>query len=164
MPYVLTPLGPADWDLRLWPHNALGAGGFVAVIAVSATVLALPLLAVVGHRVLWGLLPFAGIALGALWFALRRNRTDRSIVEEMRLTRHAVRLHRRNPRGPDQDWQADPAFVALHLAPRGGPVPQYLTLTGGGRAVELGAFLTPEERVSLHADLARVLMGLKSYG
>ena len=163
MPYSLTPDGP-DWDLRLWPHNALPARGFVAVIGVSAAALAMPLLAVVGHPVLWGLLPFAGLALWGLWAGLQRNRRDRSVVEEMHLARSGLHLRRLNPGGPVQDWHADPAWVALRLIPRGGPVDQYLTLTGGGREVELGAFLTPEERIALHDDLGRVLTRLKSYG
>jgi uncharacterized membrane protein len=162
MPYVLTPTGP-DWTLRVWPHNALSARGFVAVIGVSAGVLALPLMAVLGHPVLWGLLPFAGLALWGLWAGLRRNQQDRSVQEEMRLARAGLHLRRTNPRGPVQEWRADPAWVALRLIPKGGPVEQYLTLTGGGREVELGAFLTPEERVALHDDLSRVLLRLKSY-
>jgi uncharacterized membrane protein len=32
-------------------------------------------------------------------------------------------------------------------------VPNYLTLKGEGREVELGAFLSEEERVALHAAL-----------
>lgn len=162
MPYALTRSGP-EWDLRLWPHNALKARGFVAVIAGSAVVLALPLLAVLGHPVLWGLLPFAALALGGLWLALRRNWRDRSMIEEMHLSRRALRLRRLNPRGPVQEWQADPHWVSLHLTPQGGPVEDYLTLTGGGREVELGAFLTPEERRALHDDLSRLLTRLRSY-
>lgn len=161
MPYRLTPCG-AYWTLRLWPHNALGARGFVAVIAISATALSLPLLAVVGSAALWGLLPFDALALAALWIALRRNREDRSVYEEMHLSRQSVHLHRHNPRGAAQEWRAHPAFVALHLIPHGGPVPHYLTLTGGGREVELGAFLTPEERIALHDELARILQALKT--
>lgn len=162
MPYTLTPTG-SDWDLRLWPHNALSAQGFVAVIGVSAGVLALPLVAVLGHPVLWGLLPFAGLALWGLWAGLRRNQRDRSVREEMHLARGGLHLRRLNPRGPVQEWHADPAWVALRLIPKGGPVEQYLTLTGGGREVELGAFLTPEERIALHDELSRVLLRLKSY-
>lgn len=82
----------------------------------------------------------------------------------MHLGRAGLHLRSLNPRGPVQEWRADPAWVALRLIPRGGPVEQYLTLTGGGREVELGAFLTPEERIALHDELGRVLLRLKSYG
>lgn len=163
MPYALTPSGN-DWTLRLWPHNALAPRGFVAVIGLCAAVLALPLLAVLGHPVLWGLLPFAGLALWGLWYALQRNWRDRSIVEEMHLSRAGIHLRRMNPRGAAQEWRADPAWVALKLTPAGGPVEQYLTLAGGGREVELGAFLTPSERLALHDELSALLIRMKGYG
>jgi uncharacterized membrane protein len=38
-----------------------------------------------------------------------------------------------------------------------GPVENYLTLRGAGREVEIGRFLTPEERVSLHEELELAL-------
>lgn len=163
MPYVLSRQG-AEWRLRLWPHNALTARGFAAVIGVSAGMLTLPLLAVLGQPVLWVLLPFAGLALWGLWAGLRRNLRDRSVLEEMRLARDGLHLRRLDPRGPVQEWRAHPAWVALHLIPKGGPVAQYLTLTGGGREVELGAFLTPDERIALHDELGRVLAALKGAG
>jgi uncharacterized membrane protein len=133
------------------------------VIGVSALMLALPMVALLGHPVMWGLLPFAGIALWGLWFALRRNWQDRSVIEEMQMDRQGVHLKRLNPRGPVQEWHADPHWVAVNMIPKGGPVGNYLTLTGGGREVELGAFLTPEERVALHAELTRLLRDVKSY-
>jgi uncharacterized membrane protein len=162
MPYALTPTGK-DWELRLWPHNALPARGFAAVIGISAGALALPMLAVLGHPVLWGLLPFAALALWGLWYAIRRNWQDRSVFEEMHLSRDALHLRRLNPKAPVQEWHADPHWVTLRLTPKGGPVEQYLTLTGGGREVELGAFLTPDERISLHDELQGLLIRLKSY-
>ena len=164
MPYAMTHPDPAHWHLRLWPHNALQPRGFVLVIAASTGVLALPLLAVLGHPVLWGLLPFVLLAIAALWFAIRRNWRDRAILEELHLARDGVHLRRTEPRGGVLEWQADPHWIALHLAPAGGPVEQYLTLTGGGRAVELGAFLTPDERIALHDELARILLRLRAAG
>jgi len=161
MPYVLTSSAPRRWTLRLWPHNALQARGFAVVIALSAAVLALPLLAVLGQAVLWGLLPFAALVLAGLWIAIRRNWRDRAIVEEMQLSRDAVHLRRVEPRKGVQEWEAHPSWIQLHLAPSGGPVEQYLTLTGGTHAVELGAFLTPEERIALHDDLSRLLLRLR---
>ena len=163
MPYTLTRESPTKARLRLWPHNALRPRGFAVAVALCAGVLALPLLAVLGSPVLWGLLPFALIALGGLWLGLSRNWQDRRILEEMDLSRAAVVLVRHGPGARVQDWRADPHWIALTLRPRGGPVPDYLTLTGGGREVELGAFLTPDERRSLHDDLSDLLVRLKSY-
>ncbi|MFN4099582.1 MAG: DUF2244 domain-containing protein [Pararhodobacter sp.] len=163
MPYILTRETATRAHLRAWPHNALNPRGFVMVIGMSAATLALPLIAMLGSPVLWGLLPFAGLALWGLWFGLDRNWRDRRILEEMSFARDAVTLCRTNPRGPQQDWQADPAFVTLKKVPRGGPVENYLVLGGGGREVELGAFLTPEERQSLHDELSELLIRLKSY-
>jgi uncharacterized membrane protein len=163
MPYELTCTTPTEARLRLWPYNALAPRGFVMVIGMTAATLAMPLIAVLGSPVLWGLLPFAGIALWGLWFAMDRNWRDRQILEEMDLSRAGVVLHRYNPRGPVQDWRADPHWVTLTLVPKGGPVEDYLTLKGGGREVELGAFLMPDERRRLHDDLSVVLLRLKSY-
>ncbi|WP_323035835.1 DUF2244 domain-containing protein [Pararhodobacter sp.] len=164
MPYVLTQDGPASAQLRIWPHNALAPRGFVVVISMTAATLAMPLIAVLGSPVLWGLLPFAALALWGLWFALDRNYRDRRILEEMDLSRAQVTLKRFNPRGPVQTWHADPHWIALNITAKGGPVEQYLTLTGGGREVELGAFLMPDERVKLADDLRQLLIRIKSFG
>ena len=163
MPYVLTQDSATRASLRAWPHNALNPRGFAMVIGMAAGTLAIPLLAVIGSPVMWGLLPFAGVALWGLWFGLDRNWRDRQIFEEMVLSRAEVTLTRTNPRGPQQQWRADPHWVSLHLVPRGGPVANYLILTGGGREVELGSFLTPDERATLHDALSDQLIRLKSY-
>lgn len=163
MPYRLTPLSPTRARLDLWPHNALDPRGFAVVIAMSAATLAMPMIALLGSPVMWGLLPFAGAALWGLWWAIDRNWRDRRISEQMDLSRASLELVRRDPGGQVRDWQADPHWVTLHLIPRGGPVENYLTLTGGGREVELGAFLTPPERAALHDELAALLIRLKTY-
>jgi uncharacterized membrane protein len=43
--------------------------------------------------------------------------------------------------------------VRVELHATGGPVPSYLTLRGADRPVELGRFLSEEERVALCRDL-----------
>ena len=42
---------------------------------------------------------------------------------------------------------------ACSLHETGGPVPNYVTLSGNGREVEIGAFLSEDERVELFSEL-----------
>ena len=131
-------------------------------IGGTAATIGVPLIAVVGTPVLWGLLPFLVLAIAAVWWALQRSFSDANIVEDLILTPDQITLVRHGPRGRRQDWQANPHWVRLTLHSKDGPVPQYLTLSGNGREVELGAFLTPSERVALKADLATILSQLQA--
>ncbi len=152
----------AEYRLSLSPNISMGPRGFARMIALSAGFLALPLLAVLGTPVLWGLLPFAGLALWGLWYALSRNAAERErLHEELRLTHNEIKITRNNPRTPTQHWHANPYWVRLNLQEKGGKVENYLTLEGGGRVVELGAFLSPEERAKLHDDLSLALRHLR---
>ena len=49
--------------------------------------------------------------------------------------------------------------MTVHLHPKGGPVENYITLRGGDREVEIGAFLDVSERLALYGDLKRALRG-----
>ncbi len=157
MPYRWTsdpdaPTGPA-WHLTAWPYRSLSPEGFAAFFGITFAMLLVPLLAVVGSPILWGLLPFAMGALAATWLMIRRNQRDRTLREDLTLAPGLVTLVRRDPRRPEQTWQANPYWLRVELHEDGRPVENYLTLTGAGRTVELGAFLSPDERAALHADL-----------
>ena len=156
MPYQWLPSDITQADvrqLRLWPYRSLPRKGFVWFIGSTCTLIALPLLAVLGSPVLWGLLPFLALAIGGIWFALQRSYRDGEIVEELTLTAEQVTLTRHGPRDQHAEWQANPHWVRVEVHETGGPVPQYVTLKGGPRPVEIGAFLSEEERVALSSEL-----------
>lgn len=150
---------PGTHRLSIWPHRPLGRSGFVWLIGATAAGLALPLIAVIGRAVLWGLLPFALATIAGLWLAVRHHDAS-GPREEVEITPARLTIHRTDPGRAARDWQANPYWVRLSL--RDGPVEDYLTLTDGGREVELGACLSPPERRALRADLARVIAGLRS--
>lgn len=140
----------------LWPHRSLTRQGFVIFIALTSSLLGLPLLAIYGSTALWMLLPFLCSTLALLWFFLMQSYKSGQLVEELSIWRDHMTLVRTTPYGPKErrrlDWQANPYWVEVNL--RDQPVPNYLTLRGDGlREVELGAFLSADERATLKHEL-----------
>ncbi|MEM0948122.1 MAG: DUF2244 domain-containing protein [Pseudomonadota bacterium] len=135
------------------PHQSMTPEGFVGFMVATLSLVALPLLTLLGSPVLWGLLPFFALAIWGLWTAIGRNQRDRAMTETLTLWHDKVELVRKNPQGPEQRWDANPYWVSVHLHPGEKPVENYLTLKGAGREVEFGAFLGPDERLTLHTRL-----------
>lgn len=161
MPYEWLPPTGAETRLHLWPYRSLPRRGMVWFIGSTAALIALPLLMLIGSPVLWGLLPFLLLAIAGIWVALNRSYKDGEILEDLRLTPDQISLVRYGPRGQRQDWHANPHWVRLSLHKTAGPVPNYLTLSGNGREVELGAFLSPDEREALATELRQRLSQLR---
>ena len=159
---------PYEWQdhgrvLRAWPYRSLPRKGFVWFIGVTAGFLCLPLLAVLGTMVLWALLPFLLLAIAAIWWAIERSYRSGTSFERLTLDPDRITLIRHDPGRADRHWQANPYWIRAELRP--GPVESYLVLTGdheSGREVELGAFLSPEERESLRHEVNRAITDLRT--
>lgn len=151
---------PYEWTrnsecvkLELWPYRSLPKTGFVIVISIAVLLLALPALAIIGTMVLWGLLPFMAIAVGALWWGLQKSYRDGEILEELEIQEYTVRLTRLESSKPSQAWECNPYWIKVTMHESKGPVPHYVTLKGNGREVEIGAFLSEDERRKLYSEL-----------
>ncbi|MEC9434100.1 MAG: DUF2244 domain-containing protein [Pseudomonadota bacterium] len=153
---------PPLYAVTLWPHQALSPRGFAIVMGGTGVMLCVPLIPLLGSKVGLGLAPFLAVTLAALGFFLRRNFRDLSLREELRLWPDRVEVVRREPRGRVLTWEANPYWVSLRLRPDGRPE-NYLTLKGAGREIELGAFLSPEERADLAAELEEALMRARTH-
>lgn len=160
MPYEWTPEPPFNnpqWQLSLWPYRSLLRKDFVLFIGATAVLVSLPLLTLLGQAVLWGLLPFFVLMIAGVWYALNVSYKRGEVLEELTVDENRAHLIRHNPKGDVQEWQANRYWVTVHLHPTGGPVENYITLRGGDREVEIGAFLDTEERLVLYDDLKRAL-------
>lgn len=144
-------------ELQLWPHQSLPAKGYVGFILATFALIMIPLLPLLGSVVLWGLLPFLLLAVGGIWYALDRSHRNAQVLEILTLTDKDAHLIRHNPRGEAQEWKCNRHWTTTHMHEDDGPVPHYVTLRGGGREVEIGAFLSEDERIALFDDLSRAL-------
>lgn len=152
--------GPPWVTACLWPHRSLPLRGFAWFIMVTYALSLVPLFALLGTRVLWGLLPFVLGALALVWYFIRRSYADGALREDLAIWTDRIELRRTAPDGSRQEWSANPYWVQVEIHHAGGPVQDYVTLKGDTRQVEIGAFLSPEERHALYGDLRRALRRL----
>ncbi|SEK63220.1 DUF2244 domain-containing protein [Pacificibacter marinus] len=151
--------------LDVWPHRSMPNTGFKTAIWVMFIAGCLPVVAFIGTAAFWVLLACLLLTLAALWTALRRS--DRPhLREQILIWPNQMALSHWTAKGELKTWEANPYWVKIHMRAGGGPVEHYLTLqssaTDTGRAVELGRFLSPEERQALRNDLAFVLSQLRA--
>ncbi len=149
--------GAAREALHLWPNRSMTNAGFALFIGATFALLCLPLIAVVGSPVLWALMPFMFGTLALTWAMIRMNDRALGLSEELVIWEDRIALTRREAHGAEQTWEAHPHWVRVALHEETGPVPNYVTLRGGDREVEIGAFLSADERADLFDDLKRRL-------
>lgn len=150
------------YQITLRPHRSLPMTGFVWLIAITAILMTIPLWPLLGTLAFLGILPFMLLALVLLWYFFQRNYRDGTVSEQLRLWPDLIAVHRYNPRSKDAYWHANPYWVKLTLY-KDHKIENYLTLTGDNREIELGAFLSSEERLALHEDLRTVLAKCRAH-
>lgn len=158
MPYQWTTApGDMPQQMRLWPHQSLPARGFAAFVLATFTLILIPVFSLIGTVLLWGLLPFLMLAVAAIYWALQSNHRARQIEEVLTLDDTTATLIHTSAKGEVKEWQDNRYWTQVTKYEKEGPVPHYVTLRGHGREVEIGAFLSEEERIALFDDLQRNL-------
>ncbi|UTS79611.1 DUF2244 domain-containing protein [Phaeobacter piscinae] len=154
MPYQwITTRTDSYQELHLWPHQSLPPEGYVRFLGVLAALITIPMIPLLGSAALWGVLPFVTATLFAVKWALDRSRRDRHVLEVLTLDPSKAHLERINPTGTRQNWSCNRYWTEVELHTDDGPVPNYVTLRGSGREVEIGAFLSEDERKALYDEL-----------
>ena len=136
-------------NCSLTPRQA--AGFFGSLCIVSFTIAGF-----FAARGLWPVLPFAGLEMAVLGWALGASLRRRRHTQTITVTDREIEVVTRDRRGArtaafPRHW----ARVRL-VQPRGGH-PSRLVIESHGRACEIGGLLTEEERRGLHARLGRLV-------
>ena len=128
---------------------------YLGIVAVSLTVAGG--FAFAGY---WPILPFAGLELLGLGAALRWSLHQGRRRESIRVEDSRVLVQKTGGGGERQDYELARPWTRVELmAARTTTWPRQLVLRSKGRAIEIGGFLTEDERESLGRRLAEVIPG-----
>ena len=148
------------WAVTLWPHRSLSREGFTKLMWFCTAAMSLPLIALARTPVALALAPYMLAALAALWLFFKVNYRRARLTEELRLWPDAIAVERREPAGQVLRWSANPYWVDVDVTDTH-DIQRYLTLRGAGRRIELGAFLTPGERIELAEEIRMQIARLR---
>lgn len=144
-------LEPPSFDAILRPHRSLGPVGFVVLMSLVAAVgfgigIAFMLMGA------WPVFGFYGLEVALLFLCLWMSYRSAEVSERVRLLADSLVVERFDTNGRAQRWTIQPYWLRVGMddPPEHDSV---LTLTSHGRALVIGSFLTPAERL----DLARAL-------
>jgi uncharacterized membrane protein len=150
------PGRPAVQRIELAPNCSLtpqGARRFVGGLA-AVTFGVAGYFAVQG---LWPILPFAGLEIGLLAWAVRASRRSGAEREVIEVSEAEIVVERRAPSGSRRTVFPRHWTRVTLRGPQPAHHPSRLTIESHGRACEVGRFLTEEERVGLAARLEQLV-------
>jgi uncharacterized membrane protein len=142
--------------IELTPNCSLsprGARLFFASVCVASMSIALPL-TIMGY---WPVLPFAGLEMALLGWALHRSMARRHQKQTIVIGADTVEIEDCNP--PELSRVVFPRHWAqVRIRAGGSPLhPSRLTVESHGRRHEIGAFLNEQERQGLALRLRRLI-------
>lgn len=110
----------------------------------------------------WPIAPFMGLDVALLAWAFHASRIAARAFEQVRVTASELFLSRHPARGKAEDMLLNPYWVSVHLD-QPEDMPRKLTLRSHGKAVQIGSFLGPRERLSFAQALKAALASARSW-
>ena len=142
--------------IEIRPNCSLSVRG-AQLFFLSACLAPLGIAAFLALRGFWPVLPFAGLELALLGWALRGSLARRFCAESVTLTAEEVSIESRR-RGASAHVVFPRHWAQVKLRrPAARLHPSRLVIESHGRQCELGSFLTEEERRGLALRLQRLI-------
>lgn len=155
MTLALPVIAPAE-RIEIAPHCSLTVRG-AAFFFGSACAVSFAIAGLMAARGFWPVLPFAGLEMLLLGWALKASMDRRHHRETISVDEHEIEIESRTPR------RCAKMVFSRHWAQvklRAGHSPLYpsrLSIESHGRRCEIGSFLTEQERLGLAHRLKRLV-------
>lgn len=150
---------PLLFDAVLTPHRSLSPRGFVILMAAVCLVSFGAGLAffLVGA---WPVVGFLGFDVLLIYLAFRINYRHARMYERVELARDRLVVRRVDHWGKERRWDFQPTWLQV-LIDEPPAHDSRLTLRSHGRSLDVGHFLTAEERLDLAKALRQALAKLR---
>jgi uncharacterized membrane protein len=147
------------FDAVIHPYRSLGADGFRILFFV---ILALNAVGAIVSVLLgaWPIIGFLGLDVLALYWAFRASYAQALAFERVVVDRATLTVERVSDNGARQEWRFPSYWVSVWFD--GDEERGTITLRSHGRALEIGAYLSPFERKSFAEALREALAAAKA--
>ena len=143
--------------IRLAPNRSLDSHGTKVVFAVIACGFLLPIIPFIGSPVGTTLTIFSGLTFYLFLTLLQKSFQQGTTFEEILISKNKIVVIHQEKNKEQKAWEGNPYWTRVHLDFDNPKLKNYLTLAGKGRHIELGAFLSPGERVELRDKIQNAL-------
>ena len=144
-------------NIRLVPNRSLNSNGTKVVFAVIASGFLLPIIPFIGSPIGTTLTIFSGLTFYLFLTMLQRNFQQGSTFEEVLISKNRIKVVHKEKNKKLMTWECNPYWTKVHLDINNPKLKNYLTLAGKGKRIELGAFLSPDERLELRDKIQNAL-------
>ncbi len=148
---------PTFLRMRLSPNRSLDAHGTKIVFLVIACGFLFPIVPFIGSPIGTTLTIFSGLTFYLFLIMLQKNFQEGSTFEEISISKSKVIVVHQGKNKEQKIWEGNPYWTRVTLDINNPKLKNYLTLAGKGRYIELGAFLSPEERIELRDKIQNAL-------
>ena len=148
-------------SLIIWPHRSCNKKTFRLILIIIGFILIAPTFLFLNIGFALSILPFSLLSIFLLFFVGNKNFNDALLIEKLKIYPKKIILERKEANNDIKKWHSNPYWTKVNIY-NNGPVESYLTLKGNGKEVELGSFLTPEERINLKKLIEDTLFKLSS--
>jgi uncharacterized membrane protein len=142
------------FDAVIHPYRSLGGEGFrlllIAIVVANAAAAA-----VMVSQGAWPVAGFMGLDVLAVYVAFRLSYAQARAFERVTIDREALIVERVDRKGRRREWRFPSYWV--HVLFEGDDEHGTVTLRSHGRALEVGAFLSPFERKAFAGALREAL-------
>ena len=135
--------------IRLAPNRSLDSHGTKVVFALVACGFLLPIIPFIGSPIGTTLTIFSGLTFYLFLTLLQRNFQQGNTFEEVIISKNKIKVVHQEKNKKQMTWECNPYWTKVHLDINNPKLKNYLTLAGKGKHIELGAFLSPDERLEL---------------